>query len=65
MAVQSMGKKIWINTDAQGTHYTGATLYKKQEQGKAVGYPLQQNAMIFKARWSQSGLFRWDSYKFY
>ena len=63
MQVKARGKKVWLNVDAQGTHYTGATLYKKQELGKVSGYPIQQNAMIYKARWGQSGLFYWTDYK--
>ena len=57
--VQSLEKKVYINVDAQGTHYTGATVEKKQR-----GYPLQQNNLIFRARWQSSGLFRWTSYEF-
>lgn len=65
MALKTMGKITYINTAIQGTHYTGATLYKKQEQGKVRGYPLQQNKTIFRARWEQSGFFKWDDYLFY
>lgn len=57
-SVKTLGKSIWINADAKGTHYVGATVEKKQ-----IGYPLQQNAMIFRARWAQSGFFEWTDYK--
>ena len=59
MSVQSLGKKVFINVDAKGTHYVGATVEKKQR-----AFPLQQNALFFKARWSQSNLFRWTDYQF-
>jgi len=59
-AVRRLGKKVVVNTEAVGYHYTGATAEKKQR-----AFPLQQNALIFKARWAQSGLFMWDDYKFY
>ena len=54
---RTLGFRTYINTNARGTHYTGATVEKKQR-----GYPLQQNALIFKARWAQSGLFAWTDY---
>jgi len=60
LAVQQLGKRVIINADAQGTHYTGATAEKKQR-----AYPLQQNALVFRARWQGSGLFRWTSYEFF
>ena len=60
LAVHSMGKKIFVDTDIQGYHYTGATAEKK-----GAGFPLQQNAQIFRAKFAQSGLFKYDSYKYY
>lgn len=60
LAAQELGKKVFVNCEAVGYHYVGATAEKKQ-----VGFPLQQNSMIFKARWAQSPLFVWDDYKFY
>lgn len=59
-AVRQLGKKVFINVDAMGYHYTGATSEKKQ-----VAFPLQQNAMTFKARWAQSGLYRWSDWEFF
>jgi len=58
--VRSLGKKVFINTDAVGYHYVGATAEKKQQP-----FPLQQNSMIFKARWGPSGLFRWSDWEIY
>jgi GT2 family glycosyltransferase len=60
LQVNKLGKKVVVNTDAWGYHYTGATAEKKQR-----AFPLQQNSMIFKARWAQSGIFQWDDYTFY
>ncbi len=48
------GLRVWVTTDAVGYHYTGATQEKKR-----VSYPLQQNRMIFQARWGESGLMAW------
>lgn len=60
LAIRSIGKRIFVDTDIQGYHYVGATTEKKN-----AGFPLQQNSMIFRAKWSQSGLFSYDSYKYY
>jgi len=60
MSILYMQKRVIINTAAIGTHYTGATSEKKQR-----GYPYQQNARIFGARWGQTGLFRWSDKDFY
>lgn len=59
-SVRAQGKKVFVNTDAVGYHYTGATAEKKQR-----AFPLQQNSLIFKSRWAQTGLFQWDEYTFY
>jgi len=58
-AVQQLGKKVYVNVNAQGTHYTGATAEKKQRP-----YPLQQNALTFRARWGASGLFKYTEWQF-
>jgi len=58
--VRALGKRVVVNVDALGYHYVGATSEKKQRP-----YPLQQNAMIFKAKWGQSGLFSEDDFEFY
>ena len=60
LAIRSMGMRIFIDTDIQGYHYTGATAEKK-----GAGFPLQQNAQIFRAKFAQSGLFRYDSWEYY
>lgn len=59
-AARMMQKKVFVNVDARGYHYTGATVEKKQ-----IAYPLQQNALIFRTRWAQSGLWKWTDWEFY
>jgi GT2 family glycosyltransferase len=59
MSVRYLGKKIVVNTDAQGYHYVGATSEKKQRS-----FPLQQNDLMFKARWAQTGIMQWDEWKY-
>lgn len=59
-AVRMFGQKVFVNTNAKGYHYTGATAEKKQ-----VKYPLQQNALIFRTRWAQSGLYKWTDWEFF
>jgi GT2 family glycosyltransferase len=60
LAIKSLGKRVYIDTDIIGHHHVGATVQKKK-----IGFSLHQNANIFKAKWSQSGLFLYDSYKYY
>jgi GT2 family glycosyltransferase len=60
LSVKAQGKRVYLDTDIIGHHHVGATAQKKN-----LGFPLQQNANIFKAKWSQSGLFLYDSYKYY
>lgn len=49
------GMRIYVNCEAEGYHYTGATQEKKR-----YSYPLQQNRMIFQAKWGESGLMAWS-----
>jgi GT2 family glycosyltransferase len=60
LAIRSLGKRIYLDADIIGHHHVGATVQKKK-----INFSLHQNANIFKAKWSQSGLFLYDSYKFY
>ena len=57
--VRQMGLRVWVTTKALGYHYTGATQEKKR-----VSYPLQQNRMIFQAKWGDSGLMAWTDFEF-
>jgi len=59
-SIRALGKRVVVNTDAIAYHYTGATAEKLREP-----FPLQQNSLIFRARWSQSGLFEWTDYLFW
>jgi GT2 family glycosyltransferase len=59
LSVKYLGKKIVVNTNTFGYHYVGATVEKKQR-----AFPLQQNSLMFRARWAQVGIIGWD-YTFY
>lgn len=48
------GFRTWVNCDAIGYHYTNATVEKNR-----VGFPIQQNRLIFQAKWAESGLMAW------
>lgn len=58
--VRGEGKRVFVDTDIIGHHHVGATAEKKK-----ISFPLMQNDMIFKAKWSQSNLFIFDSWKYY
>ena len=58
--VRQVGFRNWVNCDAIGYHYVGATQEKKR-----VGYPLQQNRMIFQTKWAESGLMAHSDWEFY
>lgn len=49
MSIGKLGYNIVVNTQAIGIHHTGATAEKYK-----IGYPLQQNRMIFMQRWANS-----------
>ena len=57
---RQQGQRVWVNCDAIGYHYVGATQEKKR-----IGYPLQQNRMIFQTKWGESGLMAWTEADFY
>jgi GT2 family glycosyltransferase len=59
LKVRQIGGRIWMDSSVSGYHYTGATVEKL---GK--GYPLQQNAMIFRNKWANSGLLVFDQWTF-
>jgi GT2 family glycosyltransferase len=47
MTVREMGYNVMVEPRATGIHYTNATAEKY-----GIGYPLQQNYMIFSQRWA-------------
>jgi GT2 family glycosyltransferase len=51
MAVRQLGSKVFIDTDATGYHYVGATAEKRQES-----FPLTYNLNMFRTKWTPSGL---------
>lgn len=54
------GFKVYVNTDATGYHYVGATQEKLRS-----GYPLFNNRTIFQARWEQTGLLSWGEWMYW
>lgn len=59
LRARQLGKRIYVNTNALGYHYTGASQEKRKES-----FPLQQNMQIFQGRWGQSGLLIWDEFTY-
>ena len=60
MKVRQSGSRVFLDAEAQGYHYVGATAEKRQEP-----FPLQQNKQIFMSRWQNSGLVYWTEYAFW
>jgi len=57
---KSLGKRVYVNCEATGYHYAGATAEKNK-----VAYPLQMNALTFRSRFMGSPFMTYDEYKFY
>lgn len=53
------GQRVVVNVDAQGYHYVGATQEKKR-----IGFPQQQNRMIFQSKWQNTPLLTWSDWEF-
>lgn len=60
LKVRSVGQRVFVNTNAVGYHYAGATSEKKQ-----TPFPLLLNSNIFKTRWQGSPLLAWDEWTYY
>lgn len=60
MSMKALGHKVFIDTDAVAYHYTGATMEKLQRSA-----PMGYNAMLFRARWANSGLMKWDAWEYW
>lgn len=60
MKVRQAGLRVFLDAEAQGYHYVGATVEKRQES-----YPLQQNKQTFMARWQNSGLVYWTENEYW
>ena len=58
--IKSLGLRVFVNCDALGYHYAGATQEKKRVQ-----YPLQMNSLTFKSRFMNSPYLAWDEYLYY
>jgi GT2 family glycosyltransferase len=59
MKVRQLGNRIYIDTDAVAYHYVGATVEKQQQ-----GYSLQNNNMLYKAKWASTGMFVYDEWTY-
>lgn len=55
-----LGQRVFVNVDATGYHYTGAT-----QEKNGVGFPIQVNKMQFQSRWAQAGVLFWDEFNFW
>ena len=51
MSVRELGSRIFIDADALGYHYVGATAEKLQQ-----GFPIPYNMNLFRTKWMKSGL---------
>ena len=51
LKVRQKGFRIWLDSNASGTHYANAT---SEKNPTAFGNQFQRNAMIFRARWGDS-----------
>ncbi len=60
LQVKSLGKRVFVNCDALGYHYAGATAEKKK-----IAYPLQINSLTFKSRFMGSPYMQWDEWQWY
>lgn len=58
--VRALGYRIFVETEAKAYHYVGATVEKK-----GAGFPLQQNANIFRTRWQGSPYFLHDDWTYW
>lgn len=57
--VRQRGARIFVNTDAWGYHFVGATAEKKRQP-----FPMQENRLLFQSKWQSSGLMMWSDWEF-
>lgn len=57
LKVRQVGFRVFVNVNARGYHYAGATSEKKM-----MGFPQQMNASIFKTKWANTPLMFWDEW---
>lgn len=60
MKVRQSGGRVFLEAEAQGYHYVGATAEKLQ-----VNFPLAQNKQTFMSRWQNSGLVYWTENEYW
>lgn len=56
LQVRSLGKRVFVNCEAVGSHYTGATGEKKN-----TAYPIQMNGLTFKSRFLNTPWMQWGT----
>lgn len=60
MKARQMGKRVFLEAEATGYHYVGATAEKLN-----TPFPLQQNGNMFMSRWQNSGQVFWNEYEWW
>lgn len=60
LRARQLGYRVYVNTNALGYHYTGASQEKRKE-----GFPIQQNMQLFHARWGPTGLMVADEFTYF
>lgn len=60
LKVRALGYKIWMDTRAGAYHYTNAS----SEIDTTFGSDFQRNTMIFRSKWQNTGLLRYDSWTY-
>jgi GT2 family glycosyltransferase len=56
LQVRSLGKRVFVDCDAIGWHYVGATGEKKK-----TAHPIQMNSLTFKARFLNTPFMQWGT----
>lgn len=60
LKVRALGFRVFIEAESKGYHYAGASAEKKQ-----IGFPMQQNNILFRSRWAGTPYFLWDEWSHY
>ncbi len=56
LQIRSLGLRVFVNCEAQGLHYAGATAEKKK-----IAYPLAMNSLTFKSRFLNTPFMQWGT----
>lgn len=60
MKVKQSGNRVKMDAEALAYHYVGATFEKRNEPAN-----LPQNNAVWKTRWMNSGILKWDEYLYW